>query len=73
MQVTKVRIADDSGLVPAGLFFQKLASGLRDANAQTAAQLEREEARERRLEERCRRASAGRNVYAPRVEYHATM
>lgn len=37
MQVIKLRIANDNGLVPAGRYFARLADGLREANARAAA------------------------------------
>lgn len=67
MQVSKFRVADENGFVPAGRYFEKLAANLNAANDDVAARREREEARERKLEERYRRASAARaNTYAHR-------
>lgn len=76
MEVTKLRIADENGLVPAGAYFEKLALGLRATNAKLADELDREEARERKLEERYRRASAARSSAAPtprRAFQHAAL
>ena len=36
MQVTKLRITDTNGLVPAGQYFKLVAQALRDANAREA-------------------------------------
>jgi len=58
MQVNKIRIADDNGLAPAGVYFARLASSLREANARDAAAMEKAEERERKLEARYRRAKA---------------
>ncbi len=72
MQVTKIRIADQNGLVPAGAYFSRLADNLRAANARDAAALEKAETRERKLEARYRRtrgAAATRSVY----EQHAAI
>ena len=53
MQVTKLRVANDNGLVPAGRYFARLAEGLREANKRAAAVLDVYEEQERRLERRC--------------------
>lgn len=72
MQVTKIRVADENGLVPAGAYFARLAGTLRTANERDAAALEKAEERDRKLEARYRRARAAppvRNAYAQ----HAAM
>ncbi|MFZ2031961.1 MAG: hypothetical protein WAU68_16740 [Vitreimonas sp.] len=58
MQVTKLRVANDNGLVPAGRYFAHLAEGLREANERAAAVLDVYEEQERKLETRYRRQSA---------------
>lgn len=58
MQVTKIRIADENGLVPAGAYFARLANGLAAENERSAAAVEKAEDRERKLEGRYRRARA---------------
>ncbi len=60
MQVTKLRVANELGPVPAGRYFEQLAQSLRVANAANEAQRAQEEAREQKLEARYRRASASR-------------
>jgi hypothetical protein len=60
MQVTKLRVANELGPVPAGRYFEQLAQNLRVANAANEARRAREEAREEKLEARYRRASASR-------------
>jgi hypothetical protein len=52
MQVTKLRVANDNGLVPAGRYFARLAESLRDANGRAAAVLDIYEAQEREAERR---------------------
>jgi hypothetical protein len=52
MQVTKLRVANDNGLVPAGRYFARLAEGLREANERAAAIVDVYEEQERRLERR---------------------
>jgi len=52
MQVTKLRFANDNGLVPAGRYFARLAEGLREANERAAAVVDVYEEQERRLERR---------------------
>jgi hypothetical protein len=37
MQVTKIRIAEANGLVPAGAYFARLATNLRNASERAAA------------------------------------
>ena len=59
MQVTKLRFADDNGLIPAGAYFARLADTLRTANARGADA----EERERNLETRYRRP---RSIPTPR-------
>ena len=58
MQVTKLRIANDNGLVPAGRYFARLAEDLRAANERAAAVLDVYEEQERKLETRSRRKVA---------------
>jgi hypothetical protein len=58
MQVVKLRVANDNGLVPAGRYFARLAEGLRGANERAAAVLDIYEAQERKLEARHRRKAA---------------
>ena len=53
MQVTKLRVANDNGLVPAGRYFARLAEGLRDANERAAAIVDVYEEQERTLERQC--------------------
>ncbi len=60
MQVTKLRVANELGPVPAGRYFEHITQNLRAANAANEAQRAREEEREQRLEARYRRASASR-------------
>jgi hypothetical protein len=70
MQVTKLRVANDNGLVPAGRYFARLADNLRASNASAAAVVDEYEAQERKLEARYRR----RRAPAARVrasEHHA--
>jgi hypothetical protein len=65
MQVAKLRIAGDSGLVPAGAYFKRLAADLREANAREAELREELDAEDRELEALYRGASASRgNTYA---------
>lgn len=52
MQVTKLRVANDNGLVPAGRYFAQLAEGLREVNERAAAVVDAYEEQERRLERR---------------------
>lgn len=52
MQVTKLRVANDNGLVPAGQYFSRLADGLREANERAAAIVDAYEEQERKLERR---------------------
>jgi hypothetical protein len=56
MPVTKIRSADDNGLVPAGAYFARLADTLSAVNAREAAS--QEQAEERKLEARYRRERA---------------
>lgn len=58
MHMNKIRIADDNGLAPAGIYFARLAGTLREANARDAAAIEKAEERERKLEARYRRDKA---------------
>lgn len=55
MQVTKLRSANDNGLVPAGRYFARLADNLRSANDRTAAVVDEYEKQERKLEARHRK------------------
>lgn len=65
MQVAKLRIAEGSGLVPAGAYFKRLAGQLEQANAVAAVRREQLDAEDRELEALYRRASASRsNTYA---------
>ena len=64
MQATKLRIADNVGLVPAVHYFARLAAGLRAQNEQEQAIVTRAEAQERKLETRYRRA---RPTHTPRT------
>lgn len=66
MRVEKLRgAADDSGLIPAGQFFAKLARKLEAANGRETAQRSKLDAEDRRLEASYRRASASRsNTFA---------
>ena len=52
MQVTKLRFANDNGLVPAGRYFARLAEELREANQRAAAVGDAYEVQERKLEGR---------------------
>lgn len=53
MHVTKIRITDESGLVPAGAYFARLAKDL-----SAAAATEKAEERKRKVEARYRCAAA---------------
>ena len=65
MQVAKLRIAEEPGLVPAGAYFKRLATQLAEANAAEAARQEKVDAEDRELEALYRRRSASReNTYA---------
>ena len=52
MQVTKLRIANDNGLVPAGRYFYRLSEALRKANERAAAVVDTYEAQERKIQAR---------------------
>jgi hypothetical protein len=54
MQVTKLRAANDNGLVPAGRYFARLAEGLRTANGRAATVVDVYEEQERKLDDRRR-------------------
>jgi hypothetical protein len=70
MQVAKLRIAEESGLVPAGAYFKRLAAGLKKAKATEAARRAKLDAEDRELEALYRRSSASRsNTYAPEAAY----
>ena len=58
MQVTKLRIANDNGLVPAGHYFSRLAGALREANERAAAVVDVYEEQERKLQTRYRGKTA---------------
>jgi len=60
MRVEKLRGADDTGLVPAGHYFARLAHSLEHANRRETAQRVRFEAQDQQLEASYRRASAAR-------------
>lgn len=70
MQVTKLRSANDNGLVPAGRYFTRLADGLREANERPAAVVNAYEEQERKLKGRYRweTASPVPAGHAPRME-----
>ncbi len=73
MHVAKLRLpADDRGLVPAGRYFERLASTLRDSNAREAALRKELDAEDRRLEQRYRLSSASRaNTHVQDAERYA--
>lgn len=58
MQVTKLRIANDNGLVPAGRYFSRLSEALREANERAADVVDIYEQQQRKLQTRHRGASA---------------
>jgi len=58
MHVTKLRIANDNGLVPAGRYFSRLAGALREANERAAAVIDKYEEQERETPARYRRKTA---------------
>ena len=58
MQVTKLRIANDNGLVPAGRYFARLADGLREANARAAAVVDIYDEQERKRDARPRKTAS---------------
>jgi hypothetical protein len=65
MQITKLRSPEDTGLVPAGAYFKRLAADLQKANATEAARRDELDAEDRELESIYRRRSASRaNTYA---------
>ena len=65
MQVAKLRIAKESGLVPAGAYFKRLAADLAKANAAETVDQEKLDAEDRELEALHHRRSASRtNTYA---------
>ena len=66
MHVTKLRIANDNGLVPAGRYFSRLAGALREANERAAAVVDKYEEQERKLQTRYR-AKAASPVPTPRA------
>jgi hypothetical protein len=72
MQVTKLRAADATGLVPAGAYFATLSRRLRDANACEHLMHARRDQEDRELEARHRRCSGVRaDNYALRTETRA--
>ena len=66
MQVTKLRIANDNGLVPAGRYFSRLAGALREANERAAAVVDTYEEQERKIQARYR-GKAASSVPTPRT------
>jgi hypothetical protein len=58
MQVTKLRIANDNGLVPAGRYFSRLSEALREANERAADVVDIYEAQERKVQARHRGGTA---------------
>jgi hypothetical protein len=65
MQVNKLTIGAEAGLVPAGQYFAKLARSLDDSNAREAERRAKLDAEDRELEAHYRRASASRsNTYS---------
>lgn len=58
MQVTKLRIANDNGLIPAGRYFHRLTEALRKAHENAAAVVDIYEQQERKVEARHRRNTA---------------
>jgi hypothetical protein len=54
MTVTKLRFANEPGLAPAGVYFQRLTEQLRAANAREAALQADLDAEDRKLEKRYR-------------------
>ena len=58
MQVTKLRIANDNGLVPAGRYFARLADGLREANERAAAVVDIYDEQERKRGARNRKTAS---------------
>jgi hypothetical protein len=65
MQITKLRVSEDTGLVPAGAYFKRLAADLRKANTADASRRDDLDAEDRALEAIYRRRSASRaNTYA---------
>jgi hypothetical protein len=61
MRIDKVRCgADQTGFVPMGAYFEKLAANLRDATAIESARREAAGAEDDRLEARYRRAGSAR-------------
>jgi hypothetical protein len=68
MQIKKLRIAKDAGLVPAGAYFKRLAADLANINAAEAARQDTHDAEDRALEAIYRRGSASRaNTYADAI------
>ncbi|QGZ96925.1 hypothetical protein [Terricaulis silvestris] len=67
MQITKLRNSEETGLVPAGAYFKRLAADLQKANATEAARQDDLDAEDRALEAIYRRRSASReNTYSHR-------
>jgi hypothetical protein len=67
MHIAKLRVRDETGLIPAGRYFEQLAKSLRTANAREHTRIVRDDAGDRGLEALYRRASAARSGPA-RVE-----
>jgi hypothetical protein len=65
MQITKLRRSDDTGLVPAGAYFKRLATDLQKANATEAARRDELDAEDSALDAiYCRRSAARAKTYA---------
>ena len=58
MQVTKLRIANDNGLVPAGRYFARIAEALRAANERAAAVVDIYEEQTRAADVRTRKTAS---------------
>ena len=58
MQVTKLRVANDNGLAPAGHYFARIAHGLREANERTAAVVDIYEEQRRDADVRRRKSAS---------------
>ncbi len=67
MQITKLRIANDNGLVPAGRYFERLADGLRQANERAASVVDAYEDQERSRTARRRKTALPVPRGAPRL------
>ena len=73
MQVTKLRVANDNGLVPAGRYFARLADNLRAANERAAAIVDEYEAQERKIEACFRKPTRKAAARTPTQEQHAPL